>query len=465
MKILLLFPPQMGEERYGKLARAGSYLPPLGLLYIAAVLEEHHSVKIIDGSVGSITSQNIKNVITEWKPDIVGLTSHTSTFYKVTDLCTMAKKINPQIITIIGGPHASACPDDSIRSDHIDYVVVGEGEKTIRTLVETIESNGDISKVKGIYYKKDTVAFKTPPQERITDLDVLPYPARHLIDADMYKPSVMHYKKLPIFSIMCGRGCPFKCTFCSCSKVFRGRVVVRSVQSVMEEIQFLVDRHGAREIMFWDDTFGLNKKWIYELCALIKPLKITWSCWMRVDLVNQDLLNTMADSGCWNLSYGVESGNQLVLDTIQKGFKIEQIKNAFRWTHEAGMEARGTFILGLPNDTWETMMETINIAIDIDADYAQFQLLTPYPGTELWDTASSYGELSISDLSKYTIWFPVFIAKGLTQESLLKAQSLAYKRYYMRPKYIAQRLARIKTFQDLKRNVIGMLSLFNYFKG
>jgi radical SAM superfamily enzyme YgiQ (UPF0313 family) len=154
-----------------------------------------------------------------------------------------------------------------------------------------------------------------------------------------------------------------------------------------------------------------------------------------------------------------------VLDTIKKGFQIEQIKNAFRWTHEAGMEARGTFILGLPNDTWETMMETINIAIEIDADYAQFQLLTPYPGTELWDTLSAHGELSINDLSKYTIWFPVFIAKGLTKEKLLEAQSLAYKKYYMRPRYILQRLSRIKSFQDVRRNIIGLLSLLNYFKG
>jgi len=465
MKILLLFPPQLGEERYGKLARAGSYLPPLGLLYIAAVLEEQHSVKVIDGSVGNVTTEDIKGVISDWKPDIVGITSHTSTFYKVKDLCEAAKKIDHKIITIIGGPHATACPDDSIKSDYVDYVVVGEGEKTIKELVETIVSQEDISSVKGIYYKKDTVVFSTPQQERITELDALPYPARHLIDADMYKPSVMHYKKLPIFSIMCGRGCPFKCTFCSCSKVFRGKVVVRSVQSVMEEIKFLVERYGAKEIMFWDDTFGLNKKWIHELCALIKPLKITWSCWMRVDLVNQDLLKTMADSGCWNLSYGVESGNQLVLDTIKKGFKIEQIKNAFRWTHETGMEARGTFILGLPNDTWETMRDTINIAIEINADYAQFQLLTPYPGTALWDTLNTYGEILINDLSKYTIWFPVFIAKGLTKESLLKAQSLAYKRYYMRPRYILQRLSRIKTFQDVRRNIIGLLSLLNYFKG
>lgn len=465
MKILLLFPPLLGEERYGKLARAGSYLPPLGLLYIAAVLEEKHSVRVIDGSVGKITSEDIKRVITDWKPDIVGLTSYTSTFYKVANLCEMVKKINHTIITIIGGPHATACPDDSIKSEYVDYVVVGEGEKTIKELVETIESKGDISTVKGIYYKKDKVVFSTPRQERLTDLDILPYPARHFVDRNLYQPSVMHFKRLPVFSIMCGRGCPFKCTFCSCSKVFHGKVVVRSVTSVMEEIKFLVDKYGAKEIMFWDDTFGLYKKWIYELCELIKPLKITWSCWMRVDLVNQDLLKAMADSGCWNISYGVESGNQLVLDTIKKGFHIEDIKNAFRWTHEAGMEARGTLILGLPNDTWETMMDTITIAIEIEADYAQFQLLTPYPGTELWDTLSTYGEISISDLSKYTIWFPVFVAKGLTKESLLKAQSLAYKKYYIRPKYIVQRLSRIKTFQDFKRNCIGLLSLLNYFKG
>ena len=463
MRILLVFPPMLGEERYGKLARAGSYLPPLGLAYLAAAIENKHEVKIIDGAALKITIDDIKQSIIDWKPDILGITAYTPTFYRAVATCKMAKEINNKIVTILGGPHPSACPEDSIKDDSVDIVAVGEGEEILPEIIDVMESGGDLSKVNGIFYKKNGETLSTPFHERIKDLDALPFPARHLLNWNIYKPSVMHYKNLPAFSVMCGRGCPYRCTFCSCSKVFRNKVTMRTPENVLSEIKSLVETYGAREIMFWDDSFGLNKKWAQTLCDYIKPLKITWSCWMRVNMVDPEILKKMADSGCWHISYGIESGNQMVLDTIKKGITIEQIKNAFKWTHEAGMEARGTFILGLPNDTWESMMDTINIAIDINADYAQFQLLTPYPGTELWDVASQYGDFSIKDLSKYTIWFPVFIPKGLTKQTLEKAHRLSYRMFYFRPKYILQSLSNIRNFQDIKRNFMGVMSLFDFF--
>ncbi|MBU0952256.1 MAG: B12-binding domain-containing radical SAM protein [Elusimicrobia bacterium] len=463
MKILLVFPPMLGEERYGKLARAGSYLPPLGLAYLAAVLEKKHEVKIVDGAALNITVEDIKQTLIDWKPDILGVTAYTPTFYRAVAACKMAKEIDKNILTILGGPHPSACPEDSIKDMAVDLVVVGEGEEVIIEIIAAIESKSDFSKVNGIFYKKDAKIISTPPHDRVKNLDALPFPARHLLNWDLYKPSVMHYKNLPAFSIMCGRGCPYRCTFCSCSKVFKTKVTLRTPENILEEIKFLIDKYGAKEIMFWDDSFGLYKKWMDTMCSYLKPLNITWSCWMRVNMVEPEILKKMKDSGCWHISYGIESGNQKVLDTIKKGITVEQIKNAFKWTHEAGLEARGTFILGLPNDTWETMMDTINIAIDIKADYAQFQLLTPYPGTELWDVAAQYGDFSIKDLSKYTIWFPVFIPKGLTKEQLVKAHKLAYKKFYFRTNYILQSLSNIRNLQDIKRNFMGIMSLFDFF--
>jgi len=464
VKILLVFPPILGEERYGKLAEAGSYLPPLGLLYLASAIRDRHDVKIIDGGVLDITVEDVGKEIEVWKPDVVGVTAFTPTLYRAIAICNLAKKINPGIITVMGGPHPTALPEESIKEENVDIVVVGEGEKTLRELLDRIETDQELSSVKGIYYKKNGTVFSTPPQERILNLDQLPLPARDLVDMSIYRPSVMHYKNIPAFSIMCGRGCPHRCTFCSCAKVFRGRVTMRSPENVISEIKFLIEKYGAKEIMVWDDTFGLIKNWTMRFCELIKPLKIAWSAWMRVDLADKEVLQKMSESGCWHISYGVESGNQKVLDTIKKGFTIEDVKNAFKWTHEAGMEARGTFILGLPNDTWETMMDTINIAIEIKADYAQFQLLTPYPGTELWDTIEEYGEFTTRDFSKYTIWFPVFVPRGLTREKLEEAHRLAYRRFYFRPQYIWQRLSRIRTWLDIKRNLIGLNSLFKYFK-
>ncbi|OGS07091.1 MAG: hypothetical protein A2270_03755 [Elusimicrobia bacterium RIFOXYA12_FULL_51_18] len=463
MKILLVFPPILGEERYGKLARAGSYLPPLGLLYLAGVLEKRHEVRIIDGSVLDITVEDMGREISSWRPDIVGVSAYTPTFYRALAIARIVKETDPRILTVLGGPHPTACPEETAGDKNVDVVVSGEGEQTFKELADAVAASADISGIKGLYYKRDGKVFQTPPRERISRLDELPMPARHLLDMRLYKPSVMHYKKMPAFSIMCGRGCPYKCTYCSCSKVFRGGVTLRSPENIIAEIKYLVKEYGAREIMVWDDTFGLAKKWTLTFCELMKPLNLTWSAWMRVDLVNPEVLGKMAESGCWHISYGVESGNQKVLDTIKKGITIEQIRNAFRWTHQAGMEARGTYILGLPNETRQTMADTVNIAIDTSADYAQFQLLTPYPGTELWDEARNYGEFAIKDFSKYTIWFPVFIPKGLTSEGLLKAHRAAYRRFYFRAGYFWQSIKKISDWGDVKRVLTGILSLLEYF--
>jgi radical SAM superfamily enzyme YgiQ (UPF0313 family) len=464
MKILLVFPPMLGEERYGKLAGAGSYLPPLGLLYLAAVLKNEHDVRIIDGGVIEITVERIIDDIKAWKPDIVGITVFTPTQYRAMALCRAIKELDRKIITIVGGPHPTALPDECMKNPDVDIVVKGEGEETMKKLAHFLETGGDLSTIPGIIFRQDGGIVATPPAPRIIALDDLPYPARDIVDMSIYKPSVLHYKNAPAFSIIGGRGCPYRCTFCSCAKVFRGQVTMRSPENVIGEIKHLIEQFGAREVMVWDDIFGLRKDWTLKFCNLIKPLGITWSAWMRVDVVDPEMLRRMADSGCCIISYGVESGNQQVLDTIKKGFTIEQIRKAFRWTHDVGIEARGTFIFGLPGETWESMMDTINIAIEIDADYAQFQLCSPYPGTELWDTIDQFGEFTTDDLSKFTVFFPVFVPKGLTKEKLEEAYKLAYHRFYFRWGYVRRRLANMRSWDDVKRNVIGLSTLLRFNK-
>ena len=462
MNILLIFPSQSGKERYGKLARSGTYLPPLGLAYLAAMLENAHQVRILDGSVMPVTPEALRSELRRFKPNIVGLSVNTPAIYRALEICGIVKQASPDSLTVLGGPHPSALPEEVLRHDSVDIVVHGEGEHSFQELVSLLDQGQDLAACKGIGFKKHGAMLINAPRERITELDALPLPARHLLPMDRYRPSVLHYKRLPAFSVMCSRGCPHRCTFCACSKVFRRKVTWRSPENVIEEIRHLKDRYNAREILIWDDNFGMSREWAVKFCALMKPLGLTWSAWMRVDSADPDLLKRMRDSGCWHASYGVESGNQRVLDSIKKGFTLDQVRAAFRITHDAGMEARGTFIFGLPNDTWETMMETIELAIELKADYAQFQLMTPYPGTEFWDTAAQYGKFDTGDLSKYTIWFPVFIPNGLTKEDLVKAHRLAYRKFYFRPGYIMDRIASVRSWEDVKRNVRGVLSLGEY---
>ncbi|MDA8098727.1 MAG: radical SAM protein [Nitrospiraceae bacterium] len=462
MNILLIVPPQSGEERYGKLARSGTYLPPLGLAYLAAVLEPRHQVKILDGSVVPVTAEILRAELRSFTPGIVGMSVITPTVYRALELCAVVKEAAPRVLTVLGGPHPTALPEELLENEAVDAVVIGEGEETFRELADLHAAAGNLASCRGIGFRKEGRILITEPRPRITDLDAIPFPARHLLPLDRYRPSVLHYRRLPAFSVMCSRGCPYRCTFCSCAKVFRGKVTLRSPGNVIAEIRMLKERYGAREILLWDDNLGLSRTWTETFCDLIKPLGLAWSAWMRVDSAEPDMLRRMAASGCWHVSYGVESGNQQVLDAIKKGFTLDQVRRAFRWTHEAGMEARGTFVFGLPKETRETMEETIRFAVEIDADYAQFQLLTPYPGTELWDTAKDFGTFDTQDLSKYTIWFPVFIPAGLTKEELERTHRRAYRQFYFRPGYLLKRFSRMRTGEDVKRNLRGLVNLAEY---
>jgi radical SAM superfamily enzyme YgiQ (UPF0313 family) len=240
------------------------------------------------------------------------------------------------------------------------------------------------------------------PRPLIQNLDALPFPARDLLPMDKYIPLPNQYKRKPVANLMALRGCPYQCTFCSANAVFGCSLRMRSAQRVYDEIKQLVDTYGIREISFWDDTLTVNKKWLHELCDLIisNHLDITWSCYARVNTVDLDLLKKMKKAGCWNIFYGIESGNQELLDRIKKGITLDQIRNAVKLTKKAGIEVRGSFMIALPGETPEMAHKTIDFAIELDPDYAQFSITTPYPGTELFEQAKQYGELS-GDFSKF----------------------------------------------------------------
>ncbi len=447
------------EERYGGLASVGSFLPPLGLLYLAAVLCDRYAVRVLDGSANPMTAEEIVGEVREFCPDVVGISVMTPTLAKALSICQAVKKHDPEVTTVLGGPHPSALPEETAAAPGVDFVVVGEGETTFPELLRAIEGGATPDTVEGICFLREGRTIRTPARKRIRDLDAVPFPARHLLDHSPYRPSAAHSRRKPAFSVMCGRGCPYRCTFCSCSKVFRDGVAVRRPEGVAGEIRHLVEHYGAREILLWDDTFGLSREWTLRFCELVRPLGVSWSAWMRCDLADRERLEAMARSGCWHVSYGVESGNQKILDGIRKEQTLDQARRAFSLTREAGMEARGTFILGLPGENRETLRETVDFAIEIKADYAQFQFLTPYPGTELWSSVPDHGSFLTGDLSKYTIWFPVYVPQGLTREDLETALRTAYRRFYLSPSYILRRLARIRTLEDIGRSLSGLTAL------
>ncbi len=419
-------------------------------------------MRVLDAEALGWSAAQVVDEAVRWGARVLGLTVVLPALERVLGICREVKARAPGTFVVLGGPHPSARPEDALAPGAVDAVVIGEGEVTFRELLAAVERGAPLEGVAGLALPGPEGARRTAPRERIRDLDALPPPARHLLPLDAYRPSPLHHRALPAMSVVCGRGCPWRCTFCSCAKVFRGQFTVRSPAAVAAEVRELIARWGAREILFWDDTFGLSPEWTLGLCELLRPLGIGWSAWLRADLARPDVLARMAEAGCWHVSYGVESGNQRVLDGIRKGLTLEQIRRAFRWTREAGMEARGTFVLGLPGDTAETMRETVDLAIELRADYAQFQYLTPYPGTELWDELAAHGERLTADAARHTIWFPVFVPHGMDEATLRAAHRAAYRRFYLRPGYVLDRARAIRSPADLLRLARGAWSVVRY---
>lgn len=467
MNVLLIAPGFGIRERYGFETKSKrGFLPPLGLGYIAAVLEQAgHKVAILDISAQGYTDGDIRRLALQFNPQVVGFSLLTPSAPKTFALARYLKRYLP-LPFIFGGPHASCFPSDCLdHSDGQDTVVVGEGEQTIVELLEWFEGRKHLAHIKGIAYRWGEVVIN-PPRPYIADLDSLPFPSRHLFDMPRYMPLPNNYKRLPATNMITSRGCPYHCTFCF--QGGKGGLSYRrhSPARVVDEMALLVRRYGIREISFWDDNFAMNKKWVLTFCELLKNsgLDISWSCVTRVDSVSPDVLEAMARAGCWNVFYGLETGNQQLLDNIKKGTTVEQNRRAVGWAKEAGIEVRASFMLALPGETPELGEETIRFALELDPDYVQFSPTTPMPGTELWDTCQKAGALG-SDLSQYTLWTVTYVPEGYKDAQQVRdLQKRAYRRFYLRPKYIWGRLKRIRNLQDFKRCVLGLMIVLGVSK-
>lgn len=465
MKICFINPP----------ADTKNPILPLGLGYLAAVLEENgYKVLIIDGWAEGLGVREIGKRLRREKPDIIGVTIMTPKLDVAMEVVNEAKKVLPKSLLLVGGPHPSALPYETIKSNkNINIVAIGEAEDTILEVVRAYKEKASFSKIKGIYYRKGKRIFKNELREPIADIDSLPPPSRHLFPLKKYKTHPPYGKKNPYANIITSRGCPFRCGYCSKS-VFGHSFRAQSPERVVSEIEFLIDRYGIQEIHFYDDDFTMDMERAEEICDLMieKRLKIIWSCTTRVDLVTPKLLAKMRKAGCWLISYGVESGNQKILDRIEKNITIGQVKKAFRWTQKVRIRTLGFFIVGLPGDTWETINQTMDLAKEIKPDFTSWCVLIILPGSGLFNQLQS-GELdkrkikeylsSGHDLARSPYAHGVSLAyeDNLTVEELNKAVTMAYKDFYLRPSYIFNTILRIRSpgeFIHYARGAREMLS-------
>ena len=481
MDILLIYPPLSVDERYGnrRLGKVGGNLPPLGITYIAAFLRrEGFNVGLIDGPAQDTSEDDILRKIGLLNPKVIGLSAITPVFHRAVSIGQKIRQKFQDILILIGGHHASILPNEVLGQNvFFDLLIHGEGELTALDIMQKYKALNfnraaflndfkTLSNTSGIAYRREEKIVLGPARAPIQDLDILPYPAWDLLPMERYIPLPNQYLNKPVVHMVSVRGCPFQCSFCSNNAVFGVKIRAISPERLVEIIQYAKANFKAREISFWDDCMTVNKAWLIKFCRIMCDTKIgiTWTCYGRVDTIDKEMLSWMKKAGCWNIFYGFESGNQQLLEAIDKKITLKQIRDVNLWTKQAGIEVRASFMLALPDETPEKAKETIDFAISLEPDYVQFCITTPFPQTRLFKDAGKYGKL-INDFSKYNIWEPVFIPNGYKDREQIEAiAKQAFRRFYFRPKYIAGRVKKIKSITDIVRYFKGLKMALGFAK-
>ncbi|MFA6316506.1 MAG: radical SAM protein [Elusimicrobiota bacterium] len=485
MDILLIFPPtSLSEDKGPKvLGRRGGNMAPLGLASVAGYLRHKgFEVAILDcPATGRSIDEAVSDSLAQ-KPRAIGISATSYVYPAAGELATRLRLASPDTLLILGGPHANIEHSGPLAEyPALDLVCFDEGELTSCELMEAFQRHGFdramlladqrcLGKIEGLSFRKpDGSVHENPRRPPILDLDTLPLPARDLLPMDRYLPFPMYYKRKPVVSMVVSRGCPFACTFCDQGSLSSQKVRLRSPKAVVAEMRQLMDRHGAREISFWDDGLTSVNPWIRELCSqLIKErLPLIWNCYSAVRSVDQELLKRMAEAGCWKVYYGVETGNSDLMSFVKidrKNRNLDQVRQAVAWTKSAGMEVHLAFMLGLPGEDPAKARNTIDFAIELDPDYAQFSLTTVYPGTELHQRVKDFGTLLSKDWKDLHGWEAVFLPRGYESQAQLRAMlKKAYASFFLRPGYILKKLGSLRSWGDVRRHYHGFRILTDSF--
>jgi magnesium-protoporphyrin IX monomethyl ester (oxidative) cyclase len=446
---LLALPPDVHNLEIYKVT--GMRAPPLGLAYIASVLEQAgHKVKIVDSPTRRLDLKSWMAEVKSFDPDIVGVSMMTPLAPKGYLAAKELRREMPDITLVAGGTHATYMYDEALDAGY-DFVVRGEGEFTMLELTDTLERRGRdyeaLKAIKGLVFREQGRTVVTPDRPFIEDLDKLPWPDRELLDMDKY---TLFDKPIRIAHVMASRGCPYGCMYCITSYYWGRRYRYRSAKGVADEIEYLVNKYGTKQIVFTDDEFTANWKFVRDFVNEIRTrgLDIKFSCGARVDHMSKDIMKLLYDNGCNALYFGVESASQETLNRIGKKITLEQARRVFQWKKELKGFATGSFILGFPWETVDDMKQTAELAVELGPDYAQFTALTPYPGTPLWDFAVKNNLIVDTNWEHYTTVRPVIRGFNFTAEQLGRALIYAYRKFYLRLGFMWQEM-RAGRFGDL----------------
>ena len=425
MKVTLVNPP---SDR-GKYEHEHTSIPKVGVAYMAAFLEKNGvECSIIDSKFEMLDFQELFRRLAEEKPDIVGISAMTSEIYNAAAVAAEAKRILPNCTTVIGGAHAISIPYGTLEEfEEFDILVNGEGELTILDLVQTISAGKPLDDVQGILFRRNGTIVTNPDRDWIKDLDSLPFPAWH-----------RYPKRAPFYYVLSTRGCPHNCAFCM--TILGKKQRKRSPESVVSEIEWILETFNVDEIIFLDETFTLDRERTHRLLDLMIDhglnRRVRWIAQTRVDRVDQDIFTKLKKAGCVKVEFGVESGNQEILNFIRKGIKLEQVEKAIKMAKQAGLKVACSYIIGHPYETAQTVQDTIDFIVKTNPDIVSVGIMVPHPGTKIYEMAKK-GEGNYRLTGTNWNEFVKFGGGGLELENLPRhdlerLQIKAYVSFYLK---------------------------------
>ncbi len=466
-KICFVSVPLDLRQRYGVMSefirRGVSTQPPLGLCYMATLLRRAgHDARVLDAQALEITWRETAERLCREGYDYVGFSLPTIAAPNAAKIAEAVKADNPQCVILAGGPHASARTVSTLqRYDVFDVLVVGEGERTAVELVQCLEEGGDLERVNGVAFRRDGRIVRTPPRDRIRDLDSLGMPDWSLLDETfpLYRLPLYSIAREPSFSLFTSRGCIGKCEFCA--RTVFGRVVTRhSPEYVARMIYELHHQRGVVHFHFQDDNFLLHKRWLMEFLERFRRVApgLTWSCAGRVDCIDPALLKHLKRTGCTQIFYGLESGSQQILDLLQKNITSGQLAEVLSATRAAGIATAANVMIGNPLETRRTLEMTRRFVTSIDLVGLSVTFFTPFPGTSIRKRIRQFGEFE-EDWGRMSSYEPIFIPKDLSYDDLVAACRGMYRAFYFRPQTVFNYLRRIGSLSRLARMALGAARL------
>lgn len=435
MKITLVNPP------YPLSVHSHPAFIPLGIAYLGAMAQKTgHKVTVIDCQAEKLNYESFRDRIAQIPSDIVGVTATTLLYKSAMKLITIAKQVQPQAFTVLGGSHGTFWDENALNEyPSLDIVVRGEGEQTFIELLDKLQTQSRVNNVLGITYRNGDKMAHNADRPFLQDLDSLPFPAHDLLPLEKLK----HNGKI-IFPLVSSRGCVYWCDFCSTVRMFGRGYRMRSPKNVVDEMEFVYDKYGVDQVTFYDDAFSVDRNRVVKICEELhtRKLNIKWDCGTRVDMVDKELLKTMRGAGCFAVWLGVESGSEAILGAMNKKINLEQTRFAYKTAHEVGLMTIANTVLGFPGETEETAKATIRLIKELNPDDVGFYVATPYPGTPLYEQVKKSGWLRITDFDKYDTAGPTFETPSLSMARLAELRAKAYQEFYLRPGYVFKMMRR-----------------------